>query len=169
MKKPRPQPPKDVPAGTVWFGGPISWFSIAIEITGDDLKPDEITSLLGVAPTQQQERGKLISRPDGSRSRIATFGRWSLQLRADETDEWDVTEAAKLLLGEVPAGPTSWKSISSRARVRLSIGVSLEAFNQGLSVDLALQRLLVDREMQLDIDVYAGDNLGPVGGSRSTN
>jgi hypothetical protein len=144
MKRPRPQLPEDAPAGTVWFGGPIPWFSIAIEITGDDLEVEKITSLLGVSPTQQQKRERL--------------GRWSLQLRPGETDEWDVAEAAKLLIAKVPADQALWKSISSRAKVRLSVGLSLETYNQGLSIDPALSRLLADREMQLDFDIYAGKN-----------
>ena len=169
MKKPRPQPPDDAPAGTTWFGGPIPWFSIAIEITGEDLKPDEITSLLGVSPTQQQEKGKLVSSPNGRRSRMGRFGRWSLRLQHSETDEWDMAEASKLLIGKIPADHAAWKSISSRARVRLSVGLSLETFNQGLSIDPILLRLLADREMQLDIDIYAGDDLQPVGKSETAD
>jgi Domain of unknown function (DUF4279) len=169
MKKPRPQPPEDAQAGTTWFGGPIPWFSIAIEITGDDLEPDEITSLLGVSPTQQQAKGKLVSNPNGRRSRMGRFGRWSLQLQPSETDEWDVAEATKLLISKVPADHGVWKSISSRARVRLNVGLSLETFNQGLSIDPILLRLLADREMQLDIGIYAGDDLQPAGKSETAD
>jgi uncharacterized protein DUF4279 len=157
MKRPPPKPPRNAPAGTVWFGGPIPWFSMSIQIHADDLVPDEVTSLLGVAPTQIQEKGKPRVTPNGKHVRVGQFGRWSLELKPDETDEWDATEAAKILLSRVPADPTIWRSISSRARVRLSIGVSLESFNQGLSVDPALLRLLADREMQLDLEIYAGD------------
>src|SRR5881392_2525105 len=53
--------------------------------------------------------------------------------------------------------PGVWRALSSRAKVRLSVGVSLESFNQGLSIDPAFLRLLADREMRLDLDIYAGD------------
>ena len=100
---------------------------------------------------------------------MGRFGRWSLQLQHSETDEWDMAEATKLLISKVPADQAVWKSISSRARVRLSVGLSLETFNQGLSIDPILLRLLADREMQLDIGIYAGDDLQPVGKSETAD
>lgn len=157
VKRPPPKPPENAPAGTTWFGGPIPWFSISIEIHSDDLVPDEVTSLLGVEPTQVQQKGKPWVTPNGKHVRVGKFGRWSLELKPNETDEWDVAEAAKILLSRVPADSAKWRALSSRARVRLSVGVSLGSFNQGLSVDPALLRLLADREMQLDLDIYAGD------------
>ncbi|HET6234228.1 MAG TPA: DUF4279 domain-containing protein [Acetobacteraceae bacterium] len=57
MKKPNPQPPSDAPPGTVWFGGPIPWFSISLSITADDLDPGEVTRLLGVEPDEARRRG----------------------------------------------------------------------------------------------------------------
>jgi hypothetical protein len=158
VKRPPPKPPGNAPAGTVWFGGPIPWFSISIEIHADDLVPEEVTSLLGAKPTQVQQKGKPWVTPNGKHVRVGKFGRWSLELKPDETDEWDVAEAAKILLSRVPADPAKWRALSSRARVRLSVAVSLESFNQGLSVDPALLRLLADREMQLDLAIYAGDD-----------
>jgi hypothetical protein len=50
-----------------------------------------------------------------------------------------------------------WRGLSSWARIRLSVAVTLESFNQGISIDPVLVRQLADREMQLDIDFYAGD------------
>lgn len=80
-----------------------------------------------------------------------------------------MAEATKLLISKIPADPAVWKSISSRARIRLSVGVSLETFNQGLSIDPILLRLLADRQIRLDIDIYAGDNLGRDGQSEVVN
>jgi len=69
MKKPKPSSPRGAPGGTIRFGGPMAWFVIGTEITADDLKPDEITSFLGVSPTHHHERGQLRFGKDG-----ATFG-----------------------------------------------------------------------------------------------
>jgi uncharacterized protein DUF4279 len=157
VKRLPPKPPRDAPAGTVWFGGPIPWFSMSIEIHADDLVPDEVTSLLGAAPTQVQQKGKPWVTPNGKHVRMGKFGRWSLELKPNETDEWDVAEAARILLSRVPADPGVWRALSSRAKIRLSVGVGLESFNQGLSIDPALLRLLADREMQLDLAIYVGD------------
>jgi hypothetical protein len=88
---------------------------------------------------------------------VPRFGRFKLELKHNETDEWDVTEAAKVLLGRPPADLAMWRGLSSWARIRLSVAVTLESFNQGISIDPVLVRQLADREMQLDIDFYAGD------------
>jgi Domain of unknown function (DUF4279) len=157
MKRPPPQPPRGAPAGTSWTGGPIPWFSMSIEIHADSLVPGEVTSLLGVAPTQVQEKGKPLVAPNGKHMRPGKFGRWSLELERSGTDEWDVAEAAKILLGRVPAEPAVWRALSSRAKIRLSVAVSLESFNQGISIDPALLRRLADREIQLDVNIYSGD------------
>jgi len=157
MRKQPPGPPHDAPAGTIWFGGSIPWFSMSIEIHADDLVPDEVTSLLGVAPTRVQEKGKPWVTPNGKNVRMGKFGRWSLELEPSAAEENDVPEAAKLLLSRVSDDPAIWKALASYVKIRLSVAVSLESFNQGIWMDPALLRCLADREMQLDIDIYAGD------------
>jgi hypothetical protein len=57
VKKPAPRPASDAPEGTVWFGGPIPWFSITLSISADDLDPDDVTRLLGVQPDDAQRKG----------------------------------------------------------------------------------------------------------------
>jgi hypothetical protein len=158
MKKPKPSPPRGAPAGTIWFGGPISWFALGIEITADDLKPDEITSLLGVKPTHQHERGELRFGKDGTPRRPPKFGRWALRIESGETDEWDANEAAKLLIAKFTADPIIWNTISSRATVRLTLALILESANQGFSLDPDVLRWLADRNVRLDIDIYEGDS-----------
>ena len=157
MKKPKPTPPRGAPDGTVWFGGPMPWFAIGIEITAEDLNPDEITSLLGVRPTTQHKRGEPVFNKDHTRKRLPKFGRWSLGLESSETDEWDTNEAVKQLIARFPTDPTVWGAISERAKIRLTLALFLENFNQGFSIDPDVLRWLADRNVALDIDIYEGD------------
>jgi hypothetical protein len=57
VKRPMPLPPSDAPKDTVWVGGPITWFSISLSISAEDLDPDEITRLLGIQPTKAWRKG----------------------------------------------------------------------------------------------------------------
>src|SRR5262245_34476694 len=158
MKKPKPSTPRGEPGGTVWFGGPMVWFVIGIEITADDLKPDEITSLLGVSPTHQHERGQLRFGKDGTPRPPPKFGRWAFRLESNDTDEWDANEAAKLFIDKLTADPVIWKTVASRATVRLTIALFLEKGNQGCSLDSEVLRWLADRNVRLDVDIYEGDS-----------
>jgi hypothetical protein len=138
-------------------GGFLPWFSLSIEIRAADLVPEEVTTLLGVTPTLTRQKGKPWIAASG-KEMIGKIGRWALELSAEETDEWDLPEAVRLLLSRLPPEPTIWKELASRAEIRLSAAVFLERFQQGLSFDSALLKFLAEREIALDLSVYAGDD-----------
>ncbi len=89
MKAPKPAIPNCAPQGTVWFGGPIEWFSITLRISSEDLVPDGVSKLMGCEPDESQQKGKPVLRKDGTVMRIATGGAWRLTLKPECTDEWD--------------------------------------------------------------------------------
>src|ERR1035438_9647796 len=93
MKAPKPVIPRGAPPGTVWFGGPIEWFSITLRISSEDLVPDDVTNVMGCDPDESQQKGKAVLREDGTFMRIARFGAWRLTLNPQATDEWDCAEA----------------------------------------------------------------------------
>src|SRR5262245_28206977 len=109
MRLPRPQPPKDAPEGTVWFGGPIGWFSISLILRADDLVPQDITRLLLVEPTRTRSKGRPLSERVGAA--ISTFSSWQVKLTSQETDEWDVSEAIWLLIDRFPKASGVWKQL----------------------------------------------------------
>lgn len=152
MKQPRPQPPKDAPEGTVWFGGPIGWFSISLIVRADDLVPDEVTRLLLVAPTRTGAKGVPLVQRAGAF--VPSFGSWEVQLTPQETDEWDVSEAVRLLISRFPDDSSVWKQLRASARIRLSIGLHLETTNQGFSLPPDILRFAADRHIDIDFDIY---------------
>lgn len=153
MKRPFPQPPKDAPAGTIWFGGPISWFSISLTVRADDLLPEDVTRLLLVEPTRSQVKGLPVSaRTDAP---VAKFGSWTVSLTSAETDEWDVTEAVRLLIRRSSQEPAAWKQLPVGAKVCLSFGLHLETANQGFSLPPDILQFAADRTIDLDFDIYS--------------
>jgi hypothetical protein len=154
MKRPRPHPPTDAPEGTVWFGGPIRWFSIALTVRADDLAPDEITRLLLVEPTRTQARGLPVTPRAGAR--VATFGSWTIELKPEETDEWDVSEALRLLINRFPKDANVWRRLPPGAEARLRIGLDLETRNQGFSLNGDVLRFAADRNIEIGFDIYTG-------------
>jgi uncharacterized protein DUF4279 len=152
MKQPFPKSPKDAPPGTAWFGGPISWFSISLTIRSDNLVPEDVTRLLLVQPTHSQTAGSPRSTRIGAP--IAKFGSWTVKLTSSETDEWDVTEAARVLISRFTQESAVWKLLPSDAAVRLSFGLHLETSNQGFSLPADILRFAADRNIDLDFDIY---------------
>ena len=157
MKRPRPTRPSNIPKGTIEFGGPIEWFSIALIVRTEALSPERISELLGCAPTSSFQKDVPIFRPDGSVKCIPRFSSWQVKLSPSDTDEWDPCEAAKLLLLRVNGDLRAWQQISSAARVCLSFGLSMDSSNRGFSLDPELMRYLADRSIEAEFDVYTGD------------
>jgi hypothetical protein len=154
VKRPRPHPPTNAPEGTVWFGGPIRWFSIALTVRADDLAPDDVTRLFLVKPTRTQVRGLPVAPRAGAR--VATFGSWTIELTPQETDEWDVSEAVRLLISLFPGEANVWQRLPPAAEVRLRIGLDLETRNQGFSLHADVLRFAADRNIDIGFDIYTG-------------
>jgi hypothetical protein len=154
MKTREPSIPKDAPAGTVWFGGPIAWFSVTLRITGDDLDPDEVTKLLGCEPNEAQRKGEPILRHDGSVVRIAKTGTWRLKLKREETDEWDCAEAMMLVLRRLPSPLGPWKRLAKKYDIDFFVGLSMRSSNKGFELRPEVLKYLGDRGITAGFDVY---------------
>jgi hypothetical protein len=154
MKNPRPAPPSDAPIGTVTIGGPIGWFSLSLHVTADDLNPDTVSELLRVKPTASQTKSVPLLREDGTVKRIPKFGRWTLQIKAEETDEWDIEEIILALFDRLPSELDTWHKVSAHGIIHLSIGLSLSTSSEGFSLKPDLMVFLGERDVRLDFDVY---------------
>jgi hypothetical protein len=137
----------------MWFGGPISWFSVSLTIRADNLVPDDVTRLLLVKPTHSQVKGSPLLTRTGAA--IAKFGSWTAKLVSTETDEWDVTEAVRTLIARFPQAPAVWKLLPAGVQIRLSFGLHLETRNQGFSIPADILQFAADRNIDLDFDIYS--------------
>jgi hypothetical protein len=150
-----PEPPEDAPPGMIWFGGPIPWFSISLSIRAPDLDPDEISGLLGVWPDVAWRKGVRYRARTGTRGRLPSFGNWSICLRCEQTDEWDLEAAIDSVLDRIAVSDDVWRLIVSKAKARLFIGLTLDTRNRGFGLSSALLRRIADYEIQLDFDIYS--------------
>ena len=71
-------PPPTGPEGTVWFGGHPARATLCLRVCGDGLDPNEVTRLLGRAPTRSQRKGQPVLSDSGEVKRIARTGSWLL-------------------------------------------------------------------------------------------
>ncbi len=157
MKAPKPQPPSNLPAGTVQIGGAIDWFSVSLGVKGADLDPNEITALLGREPDKAQQKGKPLYRADGSFMRVPTFGAWWAELKRDQTDEWDCAAAIEGLLATTPRDPEIWLKIGSRYQVMLRVGLSMSFLGAGFELPPELMAYLGERRIAAGFEVYSAE------------
>ncbi len=160
MKSPRPIIPKGAPEGTIWFGGPIEWFSITFRITSEDLVPDEITKHLRCEPDEAHQKGKPILRRDGTLMRIARSGAWKLILKPEDTDEWDPGEAMMLIMRRLPASVRLWQRLTKKYKIDFFVGLSMESKNKGFVLSPEVMKYLGDRGIETGFDVYYGRQKG---------
>jgi hypothetical protein len=124
----------------------------SLRIIGDDLHPDEITSLLRCAPTASQSKGDVLVGKKGGRSRIAAFGSWSLKASAEEPGNLDTQ--VTWLLAATTGDPDVWQSIAARYKIDLFCGLFMAQWNDGESMSAASLLALGSRHIQLDLDIY---------------
>jgi hypothetical protein len=154
MKEPvQRKPPSGAPEGTVWFGGPVDSSKITLRLSGEELDPDQITGILGCAPTLTHRRGLPISSHEGSH--LARKGRWHLEIASrDLHGRDDVEDGIKALLEQLPSDLALWASLTSMYEVDVFCGLFLEADNRGFAVSAKTSKLLSDRHLNIGFDIY---------------
>jgi uncharacterized protein DUF4279 len=144
----------------VTIGGPMPWFSVSLSILADDLDPDEVTRLLGVEPDTTRRRGvrwPVPDRPGMSAAGVSKFpariGLWLIRLRPEQAPDCDVEAAVARLLDRIAVVPPEvWRQACAGAKARVSVALTLDAYNRGFGLGPALLRRVAD----LDFDVYEG-------------
>ena len=150
-------PPEDA----VVLGGPVSRLSVSVRVAGESLDPVEITRLLGVAPNFAARAGERVRR--GNRVVTQRLGIWTYGLSADPSPEWELDDAIVALLGRLPSDTALWHELGSRYKLDVFCGLFMGSENQGTGLDPSTLRLLADRGLTLDLDIY-----GPPPGDEAT-
>lgn len=126
----------------------------ALRIVGDDLSPDEVSTLLGVSPTRSFARGDEL-RHRRVPTRVAKFGLWTLE--APETQPADIDTQVNKLLQPLTQEFEVWHGLAERFGVDLFCGWFMRYGNEGLSIAPGTLKALADRHVVLDLDIYSGD------------
>jgi len=147
-RAPRPTLPND----TVWFGGHPDRATLCLRVCGDGLDPDEVTRLLGRAPTRSQRKGQPVLTNSGEVKRIARTGSWLL----DHAVGGDVTidEAIESLLGSLPEDEQVWGTLMRLYLIDLLCDVLVKGLNQGFDLSPRVLGLLGRRGITLGVDIF---------------
>ena len=152
MRRVIPFKRKKPPGVLLEAGGPVDSFVVSLCFHGEELDPDELTTKLGVSPSRSGRRGSRL----GERSPPLRLGFWCLRKEAKAP----VTPAEVLegLLAQLPTSDRTWRVLSERFSVSVSIGIFLEDWNRGfdLSNDLITRVAMIGASFGCDI--YAPDD-----------
>ncbi|MEH3143961.1 MAG: DUF4279 domain-containing protein [Methylobacterium frigidaeris] len=138
---------------------PVDRSTATLRILGHELDPDEITRLLGTAPSGSARRGDPIITSFG-RIYTAQTGRWAL--RAAERVPGNLDAQVREIFAGTTGDPVVWQRLSHRFECRVVCGLFLRRSNEGIEIAPDTLRMLGTRHLQLDLDVHtAGSREDP--------
>jgi len=120
-------------------------------VFGDDLKPEEVTALLGCAPTEGWTKGESQSYKSG-RSITRKSGAWYLKAPATEPEDFNGQVAH--IFAQTTVDLDAWKLLCAKYQVDLFCGWFMSTSNDGVSVSVATLRALAERGVELSLDIY---------------
>ena len=131
--------------------GQIAYSKATLRLIGDDLIPDEVSSLLGVSPTSANRKGQEIVGRTGN-VRVARTGMWRLEANKREPENLD--EQIFELLSPLTADFEVWTGLGRRFEMSLFCGIFMDSYNDGLTLSPATLLALGQRGIKLDLDIY---------------
>jgi Domain of unknown function (DUF4279) len=130
--------------------------SVTLLIDGDDLVPEEVTAMLGAEPEVGVRKGEtFVSRGSPSLTVTASTGKWILGTgdRRPPSIDTQIMELLSGLAGDIKV----WNEIHSRFNCYVTVGVYFDedSWTGGIVLEADTLRLLADRRLAIDFDMYA--------------
>src|SRR5438046_9667433 len=129
-------------------GGLIDETHVTLAVLGDDLDPDEISTLLRCKPTSAHRRGD----PTPRSGRSYAKGAWLVSMRGKAPIEPEQLLTA--LLAMLPSDPAVWDGLRQRFTVQLLFGLFLGAWNRGFDLSPAVLERVLKIGTPLGFDIY---------------
>ena len=128
--------------------------TVSLLIDGDDLDPLEISMLLGSEPSLGVLMGDFFLTSLGKEIQAKT-GKW--QLNGEWESPSDLNRQISDLLSNLTENLEAWKAIQDRFHCYISVGGYLNDWTGGFTLNASTAKLLSDRGLAIDFDLYAPD------------
>lgn len=122
-----------------------------LRFIGDNLVPEEISSVLGCTPTRAHRKGDRVPIKDSER--VVGFGLWRLD--ATDTEPEDVDSQVSEILAKLTSNLEAWSALGKQFRVELFCEWFMDEGNEGLSISPGNLIALGVRGIELQLDIYA--------------
>ncbi|WEX87861.1 DUF4279 domain-containing protein [Sinorhizobium garamanticum] len=127
----------------------------SLRFYGDDLDPEEISRTLGAQPTKCAKKGGIWVTPNGKEI-VARHGFWHLS--ATEESPGDLDKQVGALFSALSNDLDAWRALAARFRGNIFVGLFLYGCNEGLGLSPATTSAIGLRGLELDLDIYSGDD-----------
>jgi Domain of unknown function (DUF4279) len=121
----------------------------SVRFFGDDLDPDEVSALLGCAPSNHYRKGDLISPGREYRRR---HGAWILA--AGDREPEAIDEQLSSIFAKLTQDVEVWKTLVSRFDADVFCGLFMTESNEGFSLSPTTLEALAARGLGIGFDVY---------------
>lgn len=119
---------------------------------GDDLDPDEVTTLLHVQPTVGIAKGGRWKTTLGV-EKVAHTGSW--RIKAACCGPEDLSSQIEALLAATTSDLSAWRALTSRFRGVIFCGLWLDTHNDGVELSAQVLAEIAKRGLILDFDIYS--------------
>jgi hypothetical protein len=134
-------------------GGSVDEVRVTLAVYGDELDPEEISSLLGCQPTSSHRRGETrIGKKTGHKT-VYKQGAWFLTVEGQAPRTAD--ELTTELLEQVSSDESLWLDLGRRFDVQMRYGIFLEAWNRGFGLRRDVVKRIARFSASLEFDIYA--------------
>ena len=130
-------------------GRDIDRLEIALRVTADELEPDRITRMLGVAPTFAGRKGEEVDQ--GGVPVTQRTGTWTHALPA--SPEWELGDAIDTLLEQLPADPALWESLAGWADVAVVCELYVHDTDRAARLPPDTLARLAERRLALRLEI----------------
>ena len=128
----------------------IDRLEIALHVSSDELDPERITRMLGVAPTFAGRKGEQIDH--GGVPITQPRGIWCYALPA--SPEWELGDAIDTLLERLPADPALWESMAGWAVVSVVCGLYVHDVGRSAALPPDTLARLAERRLTLRLEIH---------------
>ena len=125
-----------------------------LRISGAELIPSEITTLLGGVPDIARTKGEQIIGRSGA-TRISKIGQW--HLHATDTEPENLDAQVSELLSKLTEDIAIWQSVTSRFNADIFCGWFMAHGNEGVEISPTTLKALGNRGISLSLDIYGAD------------
>lgn len=126
--------------------------TVSLLIDGDDLRPSEITTLLGQSPRLGVSKGQPFTTSHGQQI-VAETGLW--QFGGAWEVQPDLNKEIRLVLSSLTNDISAWNVVTRRYHCYLAIGGYFHDWTGGMTLEPSTLQLLAERNLAIDLDFYA--------------
>jgi hypothetical protein len=132
--------------------GDLDHSAASLRIMGDDLRPEEITQLLGKEPSASQTKGEILTGRVTGIQRTAKFGMW--QWGAERREPGDLETQIHEILGPLTDDLAIWKQLAQHYHMDIFCGAFMKSTNDSIILSAETLSRLGNRGIDLNLDIY---------------